>query len=72
MSVRMRRKCCVGRGGWFKKYDWGNTVVHYNVSNLGHDWPSSFPNLGTDKTTCGEADATRVILNWFGKWRLQG
>lgn len=55
------------------RYSWGNgAVVHYNVSNLGHDWPSEFGNLDTAETTCRGADATRVILEWFGRWRLKG
>ncbi|KAF2115079.1 poly depolymerase [Lophiotrema nucula] len=52
------------------RYSWNDTVVHYNVSNLYHDWPSTFPNGDTNLTTCKEAEATSVILDWFSKWRL--
>ncbi|KAH7122754.1 hypothetical protein B0J11DRAFT_347325 [Dendryphion nanum] len=54
------------------RYAWDNTVVHYNLSNLEHDWPSSFPNLDTNLTTCREAEATKVILDWFRGWSLLG
>lgn len=52
------------------RYSWDDTVVHYKVSNLYHDWPSTFPNGDTQLTTCEEAEATRVILDWFKKWKL--
>jgi len=54
------------------KFSWGKNeeVVHYRVKNLGHDWPSKRPNGDTQDTTCDEADATSVILKWFGKWKL--
>jgi poly(3-hydroxybutyrate) depolymerase len=52
------------------RYSWNDTVVHYAVSNLYHDWPSTFANGDTNLTTCAEADATAVILEWFKKWKL--
>lgn len=53
------------------KYSWDGTVVHYNYTNLYHDWPSSFPNGDTEKAlTCKEAEATSIILDWFMKWTL--
>ncbi|KAF2999278.1 hypothetical protein E8E13_003899 [Curvularia kusanoi] len=53
------------------RYSWDDTVVHYNYTNLFHDWPSSFPNGDSDKyLTCKEAEATPIILQWFKKWTL--
>ncbi len=53
------------------RYSWDETVVHYNYTNLYHDWPSSFPNGDTDKAlTCEEAEATSIILEWFKRWTL--
>ncbi|KAF2263885.1 alpha/beta-hydrolase [Lojkania enalia] len=52
------------------KYSWQDTVVHYNVSNYGHAWPSTFANEDTSRTTCKEAEATSEILKWFAKWSL--
>ena len=53
------------------RYSWNETVVHYNYTNLFHDWPSSFPNGDTDKyLTCEEAEATSIILEWLTKWTL--
>ncbi|KAF2652333.1 carbohydrate esterase family 1 protein [Lophiostoma macrostomum CBS 122681] len=52
------------------RYSWGDSVIHYNYTNLYHDWPSTFPNGDTNLTTCEDAEATRVILDWFGKWSL--
>ncbi|KAF2823893.1 alpha/beta-hydrolase [Ophiobolus disseminans] len=59
------------------KYAWGGekeTVVHYAYKNLDHDWPSSFANkdTGDDESllTCKKAEATSLILEWFGKWTL--
>jgi poly(3-hydroxybutyrate) depolymerase len=53
------------------KYSWDDVVVHYNYTNLHHDWPSSFPNDDTKKAlTCLEAEATSLILKWFEKWTL--
>jgi poly(3-hydroxybutyrate) depolymerase len=53
-----------------KTLRWGETVVHYLYSNMGHDWPSQFGNNDSAVTTCHDADATRVILEWFGGWSL--
>ncbi|ORY16082.1 Alpha/Beta hydrolase protein [Clohesyomyces aquaticus] len=53
-------------------YNWSDTVVHYNYTNLYHDWPSTFPNGDTNLTTCEDAEATKVILKWFSKWTLGG
>jgi poly(3-hydroxybutyrate) depolymerase len=53
------------------RYSWDDVVVHYNYTNLNHDWPSSFANGDTkDALTCKEAEATSIILNWFKKWTL--
>ncbi|KAF2738565.1 alpha/beta-hydrolase [Polyplosphaeria fusca] len=52
------------------RYSWDDTVVHYAYKNLFHDWPSTFPNDDTNLTTCEDAEATRVILDWFSKWSL--
>lgn len=52
------------------RYSWNDTVVHYAFSNLYHDWPSTFANGDTNLTTCADADATSVILEWFKKWKL--
>ncbi|KAI4606121.1 hypothetical protein J4E80_010329 [Alternaria sp. BMP 0032] len=52
------------------RYSWDDLVVHYKYENLGHDWPSSFANgdTGDDEgvLTCREAEATRIMLDWFG------
>jgi poly(3-hydroxybutyrate) depolymerase len=53
------------------RYSWNDVVVHYNYTNLNHDWPSSFANGDTKtKLTCEEAEATSIILEWFKKWTL--
>jgi poly(3-hydroxybutyrate) depolymerase len=56
------------------RHSWNDVVVHFNYTNLGHDWPSSFENGDTkgDESvrTCKEAEATPIILEWFKKWRL--
>ncbi|PVI07571.1 poly depolymerase [Periconia macrospinosa] len=54
-------------------HKWGETVQHYAYSNMEHDWMSEFGNEDSrENLTCKEADATRVILNWFKGWRLTG
>jgi poly(3-hydroxybutyrate) depolymerase len=57
------------------RYSWDDVVVHYNYTNVGHDWPSSTPNSDTgdnkDLLTCKEAEATSIILAWFKKWTLK-
>jgi poly(3-hydroxybutyrate) depolymerase len=58
------------------KYTWDDneTVVHYKYKNLAHDWPSSFFNEDTGEKnsllTCKDAEATKLILEFFGKWTL--
>lgn len=53
------------------RYSWDDVVVHYNYSNIYHNWMSSFPNPDTDtKLTCKNAEATPIILEWFKKWSL--
>jgi poly(3-hydroxybutyrate) depolymerase len=53
------------------RYSWDDVVVHYNYTNLYHDWPSSFANGDTAKAlTCEEAEATSIIIEWFKKWTL--
>jgi poly(3-hydroxybutyrate) depolymerase len=56
------------------KHSWNDVVVHYNYTNLGHDWPSSYENGDTkgdeDVRTCEDAEATPIILDWFKKWTL--
>lgn len=52
---------------------WGNTLQHYTYANMGHTWMSEFGNQDSEtQRTCAEADATRVILDWFGKWKFAG
>lgn len=54
------------------RYSWNDTVVHYNYTNVYHDWMSSFPNGDTAKAlTCKEAEATSLVLDWFNKWSLE-
>ncbi|OAL50923.1 alpha/beta-hydrolase [Pyrenochaeta sp. DS3sAY3a] len=53
------------------RYSWDDVVVHYNYTNLYHDWPSSYANGDTeDALTCVEAEATSIILAWFKKWTI--
>lgn len=53
------------------RHSWEDVVVHYNYTNVAHDWPSSFPNGDTNSLlTCEEAEATAIILEWFEKWAL--
>ncbi|KAF2676759.1 carbohydrate esterase family 1 protein [Lentithecium fluviatile CBS 122367] len=53
-----------------KTWKWDETVVHHLYRNMGHHWPSQYGNNDTKLTTCAEADATKLILDWFGKWSL--
>ena len=66
--------CKKEEGKMVTRYSWDDVVVHYKYENLGHDWPSSFPNgdTGDDEgvLTCKEAEATPIILVWFGRWKL--
>jgi len=55
------------------RYAWNcksmeDAVVHYNISNLHHDWPSKDGNSETDNNTC--FDATKLIMEFFGKHSL--
>ncbi|KAF2005480.1 carbohydrate esterase family 1 protein [Amniculicola lignicola CBS 123094] len=50
------------------RYSWDDTIIHYNVSNLKHDWPSPFKNVDKGNLTC--IDATEIILGWFKNWSL--
>jgi poly(3-hydroxybutyrate) depolymerase len=43
-------------------------VKGYKVHGLGHDWPSLTPNL--DNSEGSVVEATRVIVDWFARWRL--
>jgi poly(3-hydroxybutyrate) depolymerase len=58
------------------KFVWGDErVVHYRYKNVGHDWMSATENLDTaglggDARTCKEAEASRVVLEWFGRWKV--
>jgi poly(3-hydroxybutyrate) depolymerase len=53
------------------RHSWDDVVVHYNYTNVYHDWMSSYPNGDTEKAlTCKEAEATSIILEWFKKWTL--
>jgi len=45
-----------------------DAVVHYNISNLKHEWPSTYPNDDGTTTTC--FDATTKIMEFFGRHRL--
>ncbi|KAH8733234.1 Alpha/Beta hydrolase protein [Phaeosphaeriaceae sp. PMI808] len=62
------------------KYGWGGAgsdlVMHFNYTNLKHNWPSSTPNneTGDDVSllTCKDAEATSLILDWYKKWTLAG
>jgi poly(3-hydroxybutyrate) depolymerase len=56
-----------------KRYSWkcqgvDDAVVHYNISNLKHDWPSINGNEDSSRTTC--FDATTLIMEFFGKHSL--
>lgn len=52
------------------RYSWDETVIHYNVSNYNHNWPRTYGTEATQRTTCEDTEATRVILDWFAKWSL--
>jgi len=43
-------------------------VQGYKVESLGHDWPSTKPNLDSDTPTV--IDATAVIMQFFRQWKL--
>jgi hypothetical protein len=42
-----------------------DAVVHYNISNLKHAWPSINGNSDGSRTTC--FDATSIIMDFFAK-----
>jgi polyhydroxybutyrate depolymerase len=55
------------------RYAWNcggvrEVVVHYNISNLGHVWPSTYANEDGARTTC--FDATRVVVDFFAGFAL--
>jgi poly(3-hydroxybutyrate) depolymerase len=54
------------------RHSWDDTVIHYNISNLHHDWPSTYLNddtkNNTSLTTC--FDATAIIMSFFGNHTL--
>lgn len=41
------------------------SFLHYNISNLKHDWPSQHANEDGPRTTC--FDATTLIMDFFAK-----
>ncbi|KAK5055347.1 hypothetical protein LTR84_013097 [Exophiala bonariae] len=43
-------------------------VQGYEIEHLGHDWPSTKPNLDSDTPTVIEA--TKVIMKFFRRWTL--
>jgi hypothetical protein len=43
-------------------------VVHFNISNLKHDWPSIKGNVDSSRSTC--FDATSVIMEYFARHSL--
>jgi poly(3-hydroxybutyrate) depolymerase len=50
------------------RYSWNcrgiqNALVHYNISNFGHYWPSIDGNEDTSETTC--FDATSLLMEYF-------
>lgn len=52
--------------------NWKDTVVHYKYANIGHDWMSADGHGGKTNATCAAADATRVVVDFFKKWSLEG
>jgi poly(3-hydroxybutyrate) depolymerase len=75
VSSKKTSTLCSGKRS-VTRYGWGkDVIVHYNYTNLGHDWPSSYENAdtkadGDSVLTCKEAEATSIILEWFKKWTL--
>jgi poly(3-hydroxybutyrate) depolymerase len=53
---------------WWDCKDITDAVVHYNISNLKHQWPSKLSNDDGIITTC--FDATTKIMEFFAKHRL--
>lgn len=69
--------CSADAGREVKKFTWDGskeTIVHYRYENVAHDWMSATPNKDTkDKDyllTCKEAEATKLMLDWYAKWTL--
>lgn len=65
---------CSG-GKKVKRYSWDETLIHYNYTNVAHQWMSATTNgdISDDEKenlTCDEAEATPLILEWFKKWTL--
>lgn len=55
------------------KYSWDDVVVHYNYTNVKHDWPTDTGNgdtMESSEFTCADGEATHIILQWFKKWTL--
>lgn len=72
-----RTLCGAEKGRAVTKYTWDEkeSVVHLRYENVAHDWMSAVPNEdsvgeGDKVLTCKEAEATKVVLEWFGKCRL--
>jgi poly(3-hydroxybutyrate) depolymerase len=55
------------------RYEWNchgikDALVHYNISNLKHDWPSTTGNRDSNLTTC--FNATTLIMRFFNSHEL--
>lgn len=52
------------------RHVWGEdgVVQHYNVSNLRHTWPDSYPNVDDGRQTC--FDASPSIMEFFAQFTL--
>jgi poly(3-hydroxybutyrate) depolymerase len=68
--------CTGDQGKEVKKFTWDGgkeTLVHYRYENVAHDWMSATGNEDTknaSELTCMEAEATKLMLDWFKKWTL--
>jgi poly(3-hydroxybutyrate) depolymerase len=49
-------------------HSWDDQVIHYNISNYKHWWPTSYGDDDTKVTTC--FDATKIIMDFFDKHSL--
>jgi len=73
-SKKRKSTLCTGKGqSEVIEYEWKcrgvkDALVHYNISNIGHDWPSTYPNEDGDLTTC--FDATTKIMEFFERHPL--
>ncbi|GAA5148408.1 PHB depolymerase family esterase [Pseudonocardia eucalypti] len=61
-------------GGTVRVFRWqpcgqGTELEHYRVEGLGHDWPSTRPNLDSEVPTV--LDATPVIMEFFARHPLR-